>query len=371
MRLVRWDAKSGECRVRLETPSDLWRLSRLIHTEERVGASTTRRDPQAPAETSAAERSRRRVWLTVRAESVEFHDFSQHVRVTGPIVEGPFDIGRHHTLDLDVGDNVAIWKESLSPADRSILDEGTQHRGDPSIVIASVDWGDSSLVRLRGRAIEPIVDLKRTIAGKQYAPGQANRDRESYLAELEALLRREGGPATSVALSGPGFLKEELARRIAESDPPLRRKIAIFSTGASGRVGVDELLRSGRASEALKGAAAAEEATLVERLVEGLSRGTRSAIGLTEVSDAVDAGAAETLLVAESRLREEGVTPILERARAGKARLFIVRDHDGAGHRLQGLGGIGAILRFDWVSPRATGSPGRPRAAPRSGGEGP
>lgn len=367
MRLVHWDAKSGVCRVRVETPSDLWRLSRLVHAGENVAASTTRRDPEAPSETSAAERSRRRVWLTVRAETVDFHDFSQHVRVTGPIVEGPFDIGRHHTLDIDLGDEVAVTKSELSPADRAILDEGTQHRGEPSVLIAAVDWGDSSLVRLRGRALEPVVDLKRTLAGKQYAPGQGNRDREAYLTELEGLIRREGPEATSVVLTGPGFLKEELAHRIAESDPSLRRKITIFSAGVSGRVGVDELLRSGRASAALQGATAAEEAALVEKLVDGLSRGTRSAVGLAEVAEAVDAGAVETLLCSESLLHDDSVSRALERARSGQARLFIVRDADPPGRRLKGLGGIGAILRFDWTSARTpTGSPGRPRGGPRT-----
>lgn len=372
MRLIRRDPKSGEVRLRVETPSDLWRLSRLIHEGEKVGASTTRRDPEVPAETSAAERSRRRVWLAVRAEAIDFHDFTQHVRVTGPIVEGPFDIGRHHTLDIDLGEEVAIFKEQLSPSDRAILDEGTHHRGDPSVLIAAVDWGDSSLVRLHGRALEPVVDLRRTIAGKQYAPGQGNKDRDAYLDELEGLLRREGKEATSIALAGPGFLKEIIAQRIGQSDPAVRRKITIYSTGASGRIGVDELLRSGRAAEALQGAAAAEEAALVEKLVDGLAGGTRSAVGLAEVRDAVEGGAVETLLCSESLLKDGEVNRVLEAARAGQGRLFIVRDEDAAGRRLKGLGGIGAILRYDWTSPKAsTGSPGRPRGGPRSGASGP
>ena len=368
MRLLRWDPKSGECRIRLETPSDLWRCSQLIHPVEVVGASTTRRDPQAPAETAAAERTRRRVWLAVRVEDVEFHDFSRHVRVTGPIVEGPFDLGRHHTLDLDVGDEVMIRKAELSPADRALLEEGTRHEGEPSILIAAVDWGDSSLVRLRGRVLEPVVDLRRTLAGKQYAPGQGNQDRAAYLSELEKLLRREGKDAMTIALAGPGFLKEELARRLAESDPALRKKISIFATGESGRVGVDELLRSGRASEALQGATAAEEAALVEKLVQGLAGGTRSAVGLVEVSEAVQGGAVEVLLCSESRLTDPEVVKLLEEARRARARLFIVRSREGAGRRLEGLGGIGAILRYDWTSARSpTGSPGPLRGAPRTG----
>ena len=38
-------------------------------------------------------------------------------------------------------------------------------------------------------------------------------------------------------------------------------------TAESGRVGVDELLKSGRATEVLRGSVAAEEAEVVERLV--------------------------------------------------------------------------------------------------------
>ena len=92
MRLLHHDRSTGVYRLRLETPSDLWRIARLVRPGDRVGASTTRRDPEAPEDVAGAERARRRVFLTVRAEQIEFHGFSKHVRITGPILEGPFDI---------------------------------------------------------------------------------------------------------------------------------------------------------------------------------------------------------------------------------------------------------------------------------------
>ena len=72
------------------------------------------------------------------------------------------------------------------------MDEGLAGTGEPTILLAAVDWGDSALVRLRGRAIEPVADLKRTIAGKQYGGGQGEKDRKTYADELVGLLRREG-----------------------------------------------------------------------------------------------------------------------------------------------------------------------------------
>jgi len=367
VRLVHRDASTGAQKLRVETPSDLWRIARLVRPGDLVGASTTRRDPEAPPDVSGAERTRRRIFLTVRAEQVEFHGFSKHVRVTGPIVEGPFDLGRHHTLDLAEGDDVTVTKASWTVGDRTILEEGLDHRGDPTILVAAVDWGDSSLVRLRGRSVEPVVDLRRTIAGKRYEGGQAEKDRKAYVDELETLVRREGAPATAVVLAGPGFLKEELMHRLSEDDPALARKTRVYPTSESGRVGVDELLKSGRATEVLRGSVAAEEAEVVERLVRALAGGTRAAVGRVEVSEALGAGAAETVLLSESLLPDESVARMLDRAREARVRLFVVRDEGEAGRKLAALGGIGALLRYDWTSPsRLTGSPGSPRGAPRT-----
>lgn len=373
MRLVHRDASTGVLKLRLETPSDLWRISRFVRRGDRVGASTTRRDPEAPADVAGAERSRRRVRLVVRAEQVEFHGFSKHVRVTGPIVEGPFDIGRHHTLDLAEGDDVTVGKPTLSAGERAILDEGLAGRGEPTLVLAAVDWGDSSLVRLRGRALEPVADLRRTIAGKRYPGGQGEKDRVAYVDELLTALEREAKEASALVLAGPGFLKEQLYRRLLEDAPELARRTRVYPTSESGRVGVDELLRSGRASEALRGSVAAEEAEVVERLVKSLAGGVRAAVGKSEVAEAIDAGAVETLLVSETLLADEALAPALERAREGRVRVLVVREDVDAGKRLTALGGVAALLRYDWVAPSrlARGSPGQPRAAPRSDASGP
>lgn len=372
MRLLFHDRVTGLRRLRLETPSDLWRIARLVRPGDLVGASTTRRDPEAPMDVAGAERTRRRIFLTVRTTQVEFHGFSKHVRITGPIVEGPFDIGRHHTLDLSEGDDVTLARGELTPGERAILEEGLVGKGDPTILVAAVDWGDSSLVRLRGRAVEPVVDLRRSIAGKRYAGGQGERDRSAYIEELEELLVREGASAHAVLIVGPGFLKEELARRIQEKAPEIARRLRVYPTAESGRVGVDELLKSGRASEVLRGTVAAEEAEVVERLVRALAGGTRAAVGREEVAEAVDAGATETILVSEELLPDPEVIPILDRSRGSKTRIFVVRSEGEAGGRLAAFGGIGAILRYDWTSSRRPrGSTGATRAGPRGGASGP
>jgi protein pelota len=348
MRIVHEDPKLGERKLLLQTPSDLWRVARLVRPGDQVGASTTRRDPEAPEDAPAAQRERRRVFLVVVAEQVEFHGFTKHVRVTGPIVEGPFDIGRHHTLDVDVGEVVAVRKGAWTAGDRALLEEGLAGAGEPTVLVATVDWGEATIVRLRGRSVETVADVRRTLAGKREGSGQAEKDRRSYLEELVGVLVPALAEATTVVVAGPGFLKEQLGAALSEAAPAQRTKIHIVATAESGRVGLDELLRSGKAAEALRGSVAAEEADLVERLVTALG-GARAAVGPAEVAEAVGAGAAETLLVSESRLAEPETQGTLEASKGARARVFVVRDDGDAGKRLHGLGGIGALLRYDWT----------------------
>jgi protein pelota len=363
VRLIHADPVTGLFKLRIETPSDLWRIARFVRPGEPVGGSTTRRDPEAPEDVPAAQRERRRVWIVVRAEQVEFHDFSGKVRVTGPIVEGPFDIGRHHTIELGEGDEVTVVKRSPTAADRTILEEGIRKLGEPTILIASVDWGESAIVRLRGRSIEKVAEVKRGIAGKRFKGSAPEKDRAAYLSEIAGLLSTEGAKADAVLLAGPGFLKESVAHALAERSDPVGKKLKLYATSESGLAGVDELLRSGRASELLRATVAAEEAQLVEELMSALG-GHRAAVGLAEVPEAAQAGAVETLLVSESLLAREEAVRAMDAAREGRAKVLVVRDASPPGKRLAGLGGIGAILRYDW---RPTGSPAPRRGAPRSG----
>jgi protein pelota len=352
VRLLHSDPKLGMRRLRLETPSDLWRVARMVRPGDRVGASTTRRDPEAPAEAKAAERERRRVWLVVRAEQIEFHGFgTQHVRVTGPIIEGPFDQGRHHTLDLGEGTELTLQKDAWTGGDEALLTEGREAAGEPAVVVAAVDWGESTVVRLRGRMVQPVAELRRTLPGKRYGGTGTEKARAEYRDEVAELLAREASEAAGLIVAGPGFFKEELAKAIAERAPALVGRLKVLALAESGSQGIQELLRSGAGSSVLRGSVAAEEAALVEALVTALGGGKRAAVGPVEVGEALQAGAVETLLVGESRLPEERTSTMLEAARTGRVRVFVVSALGEAGRRLDGLGGVGALLRFDWIPP--------------------
>jgi peptide chain release factor subunit 1 len=120
--------------------------------------------------------------------------------------------------------------------------------------------------------------------------------------------------------------------------------------------------------EALDGYAAAQEREALDRLAEGVGRGTRGTGGLSDVLGALNEGRVDTLLVAvgfsapglrdpdtgllyAERYAPDGirterlddvVEPAVEKAIEQSARVLRVSHHDDLGP----LGGIGAVLRY-------------------------
>src|SRR6266571_2615038 len=99
MRVFHRDPKTGEIKMLVENADDLWHLHNLVREGDLVRASTYRRE-DVKADKVRPERGEKvRVTLTIRVEGVEFQAFSDRLRITGVIVEGPQDLGRHHTLN--------------------------------------------------------------------------------------------------------------------------------------------------------------------------------------------------------------------------------------------------------------------------------
>ena len=110
MRVLKRDLREGEIKLRLESMDDVWHLHNLVFPGELVRAVTFRREEGIADKIRPERMEKRRVYLGIRVEDVEFHAFSDRLRISGTIVEGEMDVGQHHTLNLTVGDDLAIVK---------------------------------------------------------------------------------------------------------------------------------------------------------------------------------------------------------------------------------------------------------------------
>src|SRR5207247_8524163 len=115
MRVLHRDPRTGEIKLRVENADDLWHLHNLVLPGDHVRASTYRREEVKTDKVRPERGEKVRVTLTIRVESVEFQAFSDRLRITGVIVEGPQELGRHHTLNVSVDGVLSVSKRCRPP----------------------------------------------------------------------------------------------------------------------------------------------------------------------------------------------------------------------------------------------------------------
>jgi protein pelota len=87
------------------------------------------------------------------------------------------------------------------------------------------------------------------------------------------------------------------------------------------------------------------ETNAVERLFEAIIK-NEGVYGLTAIDKALEYGAINELLIVDQFLRKTEFEEITEKSREQRAAIHVISSEHDAGKKLEGIGGIGAILRF-------------------------
>ena len=194
----------------------------------------------------------------------------------------------------------------------------------------------------------------------------------------------------TVILASPAFWKEDLMKNLKDNE--LKNKIVLCACSSVGKNGVDEVLKREETKQALKSDRIAQEVNLVEQLMQEISKNNLAVYGLKDTDEATTIGAVDVLLITDAliqKTRQQGTYQfrIIKQTESGsisslelqrfekyfgkkpylarlnfrffetedalikaadkmKGHVYIISsEHDG-GKRLNGLGGIAAILRF-------------------------
>src|SRR5207245_1612108 len=172
MRVLHRDPKTGEIKVRVENADDLWHLHNLVLPGDLVRASTYRREEVKTDKVRPERGEKVRVTLTIRVESVEFQAFSDRLRITGVIVEGPQDLGRHHTLNVAVDDVLSVIKTWRSHELRRI-DEAVAAAQKPLVAFLSLDDEEALVAQLRQYGVHELATIHAPGHGKMFPSGDA------------------------------------------------------------------------------------------------------------------------------------------------------------------------------------------------------
>ena len=343
MRILGREPGTGSIKVMPETDEDMWHLYNVLEVGDLLTASTTRREEKAADKLRAEKMDKKRMTLGIRTEKIEFSEDDLRLRALGVIESGPQDIGQHHTLIFEVGDSLTISKGQWRETQVERLERAVRDSGKPRIAFVSLDQDDATVAVLRQYGLKEVATIRSGRSGKQY---EEKGVKDTFHADIIAKLAPMVDDNMPLVLLGPGFEKESLSESLKRSGVPALQKPFVYHTGHSGMVGVNELMKAGMGSDILRQSSVGAEMEAVEKLMEEIGRDGPATYGPNEIERAASSGAVDTLLILDSKLREQNMDPLVRAVESQKGRILVVSEQHDGGRKLAALGGMGALLRY-------------------------
>ena len=294
----------------------------------------------------------------VRIEKIEFDEDDLRLRLLGTIESGPQDIGQYHTLMVETGDPFTIAKRNWRETQLERLERAVRDSGKPRITFVSLDQDDAVVAVLRQYGLKEMATIRSGRSGKMYE--EKRKGNESYHEEIISKVKAVAEKDTPLVILGPGFEKELLAESGKRTEPELFAKCYVYHTGQSGMTGINELMKTGLGAEVLRDSAVCAEMEAVERLMAEIGKDGLATYGPSEVAAAASSGAVETLLVLDSKIREQDLDDVVKDVESQKGKLLVVSSQHDAGKALASWGcGSDSSLQNMILCTKTTIRPGR------------
>lgn len=334
----------------IESEEDLYVLYLLIDKGDLLYGWTTREFKTRKHEKG----ERKKIYIGLRVETLEYHAFRGSLRVRGVIIEAPewFDgiIGSHHTMELIRGVKYRLVKsENFDIVTlQRVLDLFS--RSHARALIISVGDEETTIANCRVFGIEVVTSIvNRHVTGKA-AEVDRSKQFEKYAEDIVRQVKALVKPSDIdyIVIAGPSRVLDYVKETLVEGLKSLGKPIKVVQLSEGGLAGIYELQTY--ASDALADILRLHELKLVDEIFDRLARGRGDvAIGIDEVKKALEQGAVQHLLIIDELYKELGpeikeLVNTLVRTGAG---LVIVPSFTNAADKLRGLGGIAALLRYE------------------------
>ncbi len=344
MKIIHKDLDHNKIKLMAETLDDIWHLSNVIQPTDLVIAVTFRTDDQATDKVRTKKSSKKRMKLGVRVEQVKFHEFSDRLRIHGVIEEGPQDLGSYHTFNITAdNDKLTIVKEEWKNHELQRLDEAVKQTSRSFVLFVSLDNDEATIAVLRQSGVQWITDIASYQSGKQY---ESENKEKQYFGDIVKIIKEKMTDETALVIVGPGFTRDHLIAFGRDKYPSLFDRCLSYATGNAGMNGVHEAMKSGVVEHIAKENRVVRETKIVDTVFQEIKKNGLVAYGFDHVLRAIDASAVETLVITDSLVRTKRGDKLVQEADNKQSDFIIINTMHDAGKKLEGLGGIAALLRF-------------------------
>jgi protein pelota len=346
MKILAQNKRKKEIKLLPESQDDLWCLRNLIEEGDKI-FSLIHRESKIPFDKLRPKKVEKiPMKAQIRVIKVEFQEFSDRMRIFGIIEEALQDLGKHHTLSLDVERPSALTliKEEWKDSHLKLLKDAIERSKLPLVMIIALDDEEATLAFLRSYGIQLIGVISSHRSGKQYRFQPS--DEQKYYSSIIQKVSQLKEASSPLLIVGPGFAKEKLLNRVKEKRPELLNNYLVRATGERGAPGIQEAIKKGFVARIQKRSRISLETSLVEELLVEIAKDRQSAYGYEATKEAIEGGAGRILLVASDLLHEERVQNLMELASKKGCEVHLISTFHEAGKKLLALGGIGGILRY-------------------------
>ncbi|MBW2992433.1 mRNA surveillance protein pelota [Candidatus Woesearchaeota archaeon] len=347
MKLIHQNLRKGEIKLKPESQDDLWYLSSLIDPDDLVKSKTIRKIKLGEKE-EKAKIIKKPVTLVIKAEKTELNP--EALRISGIVTEGPEDIpyGSHHTISAEINDEILIIKKKWLKFQLDRLKEACSQKA-ANILITVMDREEAIIALTKRSGFETLSHLKGEVKKKEEKAAHKEGFYEEIIKKLEEYIERYR--INNIIIASPAFFKEDLMKQITDQD--LKKKIVLATCSSVDNNAVNEVLKRPEVKQVLSQQRESKELNLVEQLLTEIKTEEKASYGFKETKQAAEAGAVQILLVTDSLItkkREQGsfedLDNLMKTVDSTKGEIHIINSKNDAGKKLDGLGGIAAILRY-------------------------
>ena len=219
-----------------------------------------------------------------------------------------------------------------------------------SILFVVFDREEALFGLLRQRKYEILSKCSGKVASKR-ATGV---EQENFYHTVIKMLQQQNArlQPQHIVVASPAFWKDELMKEL--KDDVLKKKIVLAGCSSVSKNAFQELLHRQETQAIIAKAQLAQENMIVTKLLEYIAKDGLATYGYQQVAKCVEQGAVALLLVSTGLIKEKreedsftSLENMMKQTERMAGKVAIINAENEAGQQIDGLGGIGAILRYN------------------------
>jgi len=336
IKIISHDIKEKRFKIKIESNEDLWYFYHFVRVGDKLSGSTERKIRKEEHQSA----KKKVVFMEIEAEKKEFRP--DRVRVLGKIIGSSEEIGKgYHSFNVDQKTTIIVTKEEYTEFEKRLLKQSQQKR--EAILLGAIDYGELDLGILKEK-VEYLGTFRKNLPPKSNPDYEKIRDNflKQAVKEINETLKRK--KIKKAVIGYVGFLGEELEGMLPEN-------VFVNKVSTTGKVGLNEVVKRGYVQKIISDEVLSKESDAVEELLKQISSEGKYAYGIKEVTQASELGAIETFLITDKFMQEniedfKKIDIIMRSVEKNKGKIMILKSSNEPGEKLDGLGGIGSLLRY-------------------------